>query len=268
MAEARAELGYVDFLRGRYDRAGVWLSQAIAFADGAPLSGQGDHLPRLGRQRSGGYAGEALALLRRGVDLSLAADDGRAAFGLAMLGRVHLLRGELDAAAEQLDAALALAAEAHWFSYVPWPQAMRGEVELARGEVGRAAVLLEQAFARACQLGDPCWEGMAARGLALVADAGGDTAGAFAILVDARRRTTRLADPYVWLDGYILDAQCALGLRHGHPATPDWVDRLNELASRGGMRELRLRALRHGAALGREGDAVAAELLAADVANS
>ena len=95
---------------------------------------------------------------------------------------------------------------------------MRGEVELARGDVGGAAALLEQAFARACQLGDPCWEGMAARGLALVADANGDSATAFEILADARRRANRLADPYVWLDGYILDAQCTLGL-------PTWAPR-------------------------------------------
>ncbi|MGH3175310.1 MAG: AfsR/SARP family transcriptional regulator, partial [Streptosporangiaceae bacterium] len=40
---------------------------------------------------------------------------------------------------------------------------------------GAAAELLQQAFARACQLGDPCWEAIAARGLALVAEAAGDT---------------------------------------------------------------------------------------------
>ena len=37
VAEARAELGYVDFLRGRYDRARVWLDQSLEYADGAPL---------------------------------------------------------------------------------------------------------------------------------------------------------------------------------------------------------------------------------------
>ena len=93
-------------------------------------------------------------------------------------------------------------------------------------------------------------EGTAARGLALVADAQGGTSTAYTILTDARRRTNRLADPYVWLDGYILDAQCTLGRRHGHPETATWVTDLNELASRSGMRELRVRSLLHGAALG------------------
>ncbi|MFZ0325013.1 MAG: SARP family transcriptional regulator, partial [Actinomycetes bacterium] len=148
-----------------------------------------------------------------------------------------------------------------------WPQAMRGEVELERGNVGGASVLLEQSFARSCQLGDPCWEGMSARGLALVADAKGEIESAFAVLADARVRCNRLADPYMWLDGYILDAQCSLGRRHGHPDTRLWVESMRERASRTGMRELTVRSLLHGAAIGFDGDAEAAALLAVDIDN-
>jgi tetratricopeptide (TPR) repeat protein len=36
VAQARAELGYVDFLRGRYDRAELWLGDALRFAGGSP----------------------------------------------------------------------------------------------------------------------------------------------------------------------------------------------------------------------------------------
>ena len=81
----------------------------------------------------------------------------------------------------------------------------------------------------------------------------------------ARTRCNRLADPYVWLDGYILDAQCELGRRHGHPDTRLWVEAMRELASRTGMRELTVRSLLHGAALGNEGDTAAATLLAANI---
>ena len=35
-AQARAELGYVDFLRARYDRAELWLTDALGLADGSP----------------------------------------------------------------------------------------------------------------------------------------------------------------------------------------------------------------------------------------
>ena len=266
VAQARAELGYVDFLRARYDRAELWLTDALTFADGSP-SMTAKATAYLGAVESdrANYR-RASALLEQAIMLSRAAGEPRReAFGLAMVGRVNLLRDNLDAAAEQLDASIELAARDHWLAFLPWPQALRGQIQLARGDPAGAAELLQQAFARACQLGDPCWEGMSARGLALLAEATGQTGRAFEVLSDARARCNRLADPYVWLDGYILDAQCELGLRHGHPDTRLWVGAMQELASRTGMKELTVRSLLHGAALGNEGDAAAAALIAADI---
>src|SRR5215831_13873021 len=152
-----------------------------------------------------------------------------------MLARINLFHGALDVAAEQLDAAIELAQRDHWLAFLPWPQALQGEVQLAQADPAGASALLQQAFARACRLGDPCREGISARGLALVAAAAGETSQAFTLLFDARARANRLADPYVWLDGYILDAQCQLGRQHGHPDTPAWVETLRTLASRTGM---------------------------------
>lgn len=103
--------------------------------------------------------------------------------------------------------------------------------------------------------------------MALVAAATGETGRAFDILTDARTRCNRLADPYIWLDVYILDAQCDLGRRHEHPRTKHWADTMRQLASRTGMRELIVRSMIHGAALGNKGDADAAALLAADIDN-
>lgn len=267
VAQARAELGYVDFLRARYDRAEVWLSEALTHADSPGTAAKATTY--LGTVHSDRAAyGPALLLLERGAAMARSAGDlRRAAYAVSMLGRVHLLRHDLDLAAEHLDESVALAEQDHWLAFLPWPQALRGEVELARGDPAGAAALLEQSFARACRLGDPCWEGMAGRGLALVAETAGDTDGAFGLLADARRRANRLTDPYVWLDGYILDAQCALGRLHGHPETASWIASLRELSSRTGMRELTLRSMLHGAALGNATDAATAALLAGDVDN-
>lgn len=268
VAQARAELGYVDFLRARYGRAELWLTDALKFADGSPsmMAKATTYLGSVESDRSN-YR-RASALLEEAIKLSQAAGDPRReAFGLSMLGRINLLRNDLDVAAEQLDASIELAERDHWLAFLPWPQALRGEIQLARADPAGASELLQQAFARACQLGDPCWEGMSARGLALVAEATGETERAFEILSDARARCNRLADPYVWLDGYILDAQCELGRRYGHADTKLWVETMRELASRTGMRELTVRSLLHGAALGNEGGATAAALLAADIEN-
>ncbi len=268
VAQARAELGYVDFLRARYDRAEMWLTDALEFGDGSPaiVAKAKAYLGSVESDRAN--YGRAVDLLGSSIELSRAvADPRREAYGLSMLGRIDFLRGDLDAAADQLDASIALAGDDHWLAFLPWPQALRGEVELARGEPERAADLLRQAFARACQLGDPCWEGIGARGLAMVAEATGDTDQAFEVLADARARCNRLADPYVWLDGYILDAQCALGIRHDHGDTGRWIDAMWDVASRAGMKELTVRSLLHRAALGHEGDRLAARLLATDIDN-
>jgi hypothetical protein len=138
---------------------------------------------------------------------------------------------------------------------------------LSLGDLDAASRTLEQSFARACQIGDPCWEGISARGLALLAEERGDVDRAFAELLDARARANRLADPYVWLDVHILDALCDIGRRHGHPLTATWADAMLDRASRTGMRELTARAMLHQAASGDRAAAEAAVLLAEDVDN-
>ena len=100
-----------------------------------------------------------------------------------------------------------------------------------------------------------------------MAEASGDVDGAIATLLDARARCTRLADPYVWLDVHILDALCEVGIRHGDPRAGSWVEDMHERSSRTGMRELTVRAMLHGAALGDRGDAEMAAILAAEIDN-
>jgi DNA-binding SARP family transcriptional activator len=268
VAYARAELGYVDYLRARYQRAEQWLTDAAGHAPGS-VSLQAKVATYLGSVASdrGNYP-QATSELGRALHLARAAGEPRReAYALSMVGRIALLRGNLEAATTDLRRATELAERDHWLFFLPWPQALAGEIHLERGEVEQAAEQLQQASARAVQLGDPCWEGMATRGLALLAAATGEVDRAFARLADARSACHRYADPYVWLDAYILDALCALGRRHDHPETREWAGRLTDLASRTGMRELTVRALHHAAALGEPGASAAARLLAADVDN-
>ncbi|WP_426563223.1 BTAD domain-containing putative transcriptional regulator [Angustibacter sp. McL0619] len=262
VAQVRAELGYVDFLRARYDRAEVWLTDALNQPGSSPATAA-KATTYLGAVRSDrADYDRAAGLLESAVNLSRnARDPRREALALSMLGRVNLFRGNLDTAARQLELSLELVHREHWLGFVPWPQALRGEVQLACGDHEGAAELLQQAFARACQLGDPCWEGLSAHGLALVAEAAGEIDRAFKLLADARVRNNRMADSYVWLDAYILDTQCELGSRHGHPDVATWVETLRDVSSRTGMLGFSHRCLRFGADLGNEGDAAAATLL-------
>jgi DNA-binding SARP family transcriptional activator len=267
-AAIHAELGYVDFLRARYDRAELWLAGALQLAgdDVAVAAKASTYLGSVESDRAD-YP-RAFTLLSDGIRLArLAGDVRRETYATSMLGRLHLLRGELDAAVDHLDIAIGLAERDRWLAFLPWPQALRGEVEIAAGRMDSARVLLDQAFARACQLGDPCWEGISARGLALVAEADGDVEGAFDLLADAQARCNRMADPYVWLDAHILDARCELGLRHDHPDVTSWVAGMRRLSSRTAMREMTVRSLLHAAALGDADAGAGADLLAGDIEN-
>jgi hypothetical protein len=188
----------------------------------------------------------------------------------AMVGRVLLLTGRLDEGGATL-AHCIVQARSLWTAFLPWPQAFRAEIDLLQGRTDAAAEGFAQAFALGCQLADPCWEGIAGRGMGLVAAARGDTAGAMAILLEALARCGRLPDAYVWASAYVLEALCGMAIE-GPGGRPDprarhWVDQLMRMASSAGMRELVVRAHHHRASLGDADAAAAARLLAADLRN-
>jgi len=72
-----------------------------------------------------------------------------------------------------------------------------GELELRAGRLAAAGERFEHAYALACQLGDPCWEGMAAPGLGLLRATVGDHAKAKA-KATAWRRWPRAAACASW----------------------------------------------------------------------
>lgn len=264
-AEVSRELGYVEFLRARYDRVEPWLVRAEAAAGddqavrARVLTVRGSVLTDVGR-----YA-PAMAALSAAV--ALTTDERHRSYTLSMLGRAHLLRGELVEAGELLDRSLELAVSQGWTSFVPWPESLRAAVDLEKGDLDPAAERLEHAFALGCHVGDPCWEGIAGRGLGLLQARRGDIDGAVQTLQDARARSTRMPDGYLWLDAYTLEAMCALAVAHGLAQAAGWVRELGDIAGRTGMRELAARALLHRVGLGEESVVQAAADLARQVDN-
>jgi DNA-binding SARP family transcriptional activator/predicted negative regulator of RcsB-dependent stress response len=267
-AGACRELGFVEFLQARYDRAEPWLERAQELA-GDDVAEQGRIASVLGAVLADtAHYPRALEVLATSCELGArSGDHNRAAYSRCMIGRIRLLRGELDAAAEALDEALAFSVRENWMSFTPWPEALRGDVDLALGETARAADRYEHAFALGCQVGDPCWEGIASRGLGLVEVRRGRLQQGVEWLGESRRRSMRLPDGYVWVDAYALDALCDVAIEHDLPAAPRWVDDLARLADGRGMRELAVRAYLHRARLGDESAMTAARLAAASIDN-
>ena len=105
-----------------------------------------------------------------------------------------------------------------------------GELELRAGRLAAAGERFEHAYALACQLGDPCWEGMAARGLGLLRATVGDHAKPTAWPEEAYVRCTRVSDRYQWGRGHVLDAMVATAIeQHDHARAGGLADGLAAL---------------------------------------
>lgn len=267
-AQACRELGYVELLRARYDRAQQWVQKAAALAGDAveelawAQAIRGLALADVGRHDEGlRELGQALTLARQ------AGVGPVEAWALTFIGRTHLLRRDLRDARETLRQALRVAQQIRWTAFVPLPEALLAEVDLIEGRVDDAAAAYEHAHALALQFGDPCWEGMAARGLGLVAASRGDRPSALRWLSEARTRCTRLPDAWLWVEGYCLDALCTFATEHRLQEAVPWIADLEALATRTGMRELAARAYLHRSNNGDSKAADAARVLAAEVDN-
>jgi hypothetical protein len=214
------------------------------------------------------YYAAALELLERSVELAEGcAQTRQAAWSLSLIGRVHLLREDLTIAATALERSLRLVGRERWTAFRPWPESLRAEVSLKTVGPGRALEPAEGAFRLACRLGDPCWEASAARVIGLVHVAGGDARAARAWFAQARSRATRVADPYEWVHGHVLDASASLAIDADDIETEEIVRALSALADRTGMRELAVRAHLHEARLGVLGALDAARLLGSEIDN-
>lgn len=216
-ARALQELGYTDALVGRRRTAAAYLGQA------ALLAGDDDDL-RSGVDAFGGFNLSEWGRTAAGLELYEAAVERarragkprRAAWSLGLGARSHVFNDDVDAADDWLRQSLEIVADEQWIAFRPWPAALRAELRLADG--GEPGVIREEmaaTFALSCQLGDPCWEGTAARVIALTHAADHDFDDALEWISAARRRCTRETDTYVGMEASILDSDAQLAAAAG-----------------------------------------------------
>ncbi|CAH0271754.1 hypothetical protein SRABI83_03668 [Arthrobacter sp. Bi83] len=252
-AAAYRELGYLSVQRGVPDRAAGWLDRAMVAAEGFPdeqsriLAIQGMLASDTAR-----YADAVTALTESGRLAKAVGNRRQQAFSEALLGRVRLLQGELEAAAACLDRALDWIAAEHWTAFEPFVDGVRGETYLAAGRLEEAAELIDRSWVMADLAGDHCYMALAAGAEARLFLAHGD-------LAAAEHWVNRGLEPkpwYLWYSARLLDTAAEVAIAARSPRASEFAGRLGELASRSGMREFVVRAQSHRAVLG---DAAAAE---------
>jgi DNA-binding SARP family transcriptional activator len=266
-AAANRELAYVDVRQARYSRCALRLDAAAALVR-SDAERSGIEAIRGMAAADTGVHFRAIEHLRRSAKLAERSGTARqGSFSLSFLGRSHLICGELAEARVALEGALALAREADWLTFTPWPEAWLAEVELADGDGDAARHGLEHAFALGCELGDPCWEGISGQGLGRLALRDGQTAHGLRLLEQAVRRLGQVPDAYAWVKAYSLAALASAAVEFDHRWADAWVSDLASLAARTGMREFAVRAclLRH--TRGEAGAYEAALVLAREVEN-
>ncbi|WP_344821159.1 AfsR/SARP family transcriptional regulator [Actinocorallia longicatena] len=265
---AHRELGFVEVQAGHRLTGEAWLARAQELAET-----DAEHAAVLGvRGMNASDRGDypaAFARLEESVERARRGDDERQeAWSLSLLARAHLLRGERAQATAALDRSLDLVQRQRWLAFLPWPQILRAELDLHGGDTGAAADSLEQAWSLACQLDDPCWLGMAARGLALLHTAHGDHPAATEWHLRASSVCSRTPDRYQWVHGHVLDAAVTTAIERGdHERAVPLTTALATLAAHCDLRELTVRAHLHRHALGDATALSSARLLAADIDN-
>lgn len=263
-AAAYRELGYLSVQRGVPDRAAGWLERAMRAAEGIPDE-QARILAIQGMLASdtAHYEDAVTAFTESGRLAKAVRNRRQQAFSEALLGRVHLLRGELGPAAASLDQALEWVADEHWTAFEPFVDGVRGETYLAAGQLEHAAALVDRSWVMAELAGDHCYMALAAGAEARLFLAHGD-------LAAAEHWINRGLEPkpwYLWYSARLLDTAAEVALATGSPRAPQFVDRLAALASRSGMREFVVRAQSHRAVLGDEAAAQAVPWLAKEIDN-
>jgi len=216
VAEVLRELAFVDVQAGRHTSADRALQEASAAAEVADDPGLRAGLLAIRGMNEAdlGHHNVAARLLSESADIARAAGRRRQeAWSTGVLARSLLLADQLEQARAATERSIEICDRDRWNAFLPWPQALRAHCLAAEGQWSGAREDAEQAFALACQLGDPCWEGMAGRAIALVALHDGQGAAAVEWVTDAQRRSDRVSDRYVWVSGYVALGHLEIAVR-------------------------------------------------------
>lgn len=211
---------------------------------------------------------DALAALQEAVTRARRCNRHRKeAWALAMLGRVHLLRGEIGPATEALDQAERIARLDRWSAFLAWPEILAAQVDLIKHQITEARVRLNHAQALTQHFNDHGLQALVQRGHALAAAQTNDAATAVRLIDSARAQAFHGSRTYVWVQDQVAATRSELLAAIDPPAALEATNEWIELASKAGLRESVVRAHLAAGRLGQPGARLAALALAAEIDN-
>lgn len=222
-ALALRELAFIDVQAGRVATIEARLDEALGLASGDDELAAGILGVRGMHWCDRGDAARSLEPLAESVARAGRARQPRqAAWSHGVAAKSLLQLGRYADAIGMCDRSIAGCRDERWQAFLPFPMAVRADAALSGGAApDDVQDDVHAAFALGCQLGDPCWEGAAARGLALVSAQRGDLTAARATIADGYLRCVRHPDSYVFIQAWVLAAQVALARAGGDPSAAD-----------------------------------------------
>ena len=270
VTEILRELAFVDVQAGRHASAARALDEASAQAEAAGDAALSARVLAIRgmNEADQGQHDAAVRLLAHSAQLAAAAGSRRQeAWSAGVMARSLLLAGQAGEARAAAEHSIGICGQERWNAFLPWPQGLRAQCLAAAGQCGEARDDAEHAFALACQLGDPCWEGMAGRALALLALHTGDGAAAAEWITDAQRRCDRVPDRYVWVSGFVALGRLEIAAREQPGLVAPLARRLYRDALRMDLPEFTAWALIYQAEAGDVANLALARTLAAGIVN-
>jgi DNA-binding SARP family transcriptional activator len=269
-AEILRELAFADLQAGRHASAARALREASALAAAvgdAALTARVLAIDGMNEADQGRHDSAVALLAQSAHTAESAASRRQEAWSTGVMARSLLLAGRREEAQAAAERSIGICERERWNAFVPWPQALRAHCLAAAGQWDQAREDAENAFALACELGDPCWEGMAGRALALLALHAGERAAAADWITDARRRCDRVPDRYVWVSGFVGLGQLEIASRQQRDLILPLARRLYQDALRADLPEFIAWALVYRAEAGDIANLPMVGTLAASVVN-
>jgi DNA-binding SARP family transcriptional activator len=269
-AEILRELAFADLQAGRHASVARALREASELAETVAdpaLTARVLAVRGMNEADQGRHDSAVRLLSQSAKTAALAGSRRQEAWSTGVMARSLLLAGRVEDARSAAERSICICDRERWNAFVPWPQALRAHCLAAAEQWEQAREDAENAFALACQLGDPCWEGMAGRALALLALHAGDGKAAARWITDARRRCDRVPDRYVWVSGFVGLGQLEIAARHQRDLLVPLARRLYQDALRADLPEFIAWALIYQAEAGDLANLPMARTLAAGVVN-